>query len=240
MDKHTGMNTVGISKNGGFAELVEVCDSQVYKFPDELDLGNGFLVETLSCVFHGRELLGVINPGTKILILGAGVVGLLWGSLFHHQGQRELTISEPKQARRETAEKLNIFKSISTPEQLGRELDGKNPVFDVVIDCCGVGKGVQSSLEWIKPGGSLIIFACAPPKETISLQLFMVYKKELRLHGVFINPYTYGKCVPLALAMQDRYFNQEKLGILQFSLDQYKEAFVALRNGAITKGVFKF
>ena len=229
---------IGVQRDGGFAELLEISDFQVHHLPKELELVNGFIVETLSCVYHGRELLGPLDPGSKILILGSGVVGLIWGSLLHHEGHREISISEPRESRRETALGLNVFKNVYTPEALSKAV-GDNTSYDLIIDCCGVGAAVKQSMEWVKRGGTFLVFACAAPSQVVDLSLLQICLKEIRILGSLVNPLAYAKSIPLALAMQERYLNVEKLGIQSFPLTDFEKAFSALRSGAITKGVFE-
>ncbi|CAG0890628.1 unnamed protein product [Cyprideis torosa] len=196
--------TYGIHMNGGFAEKVVVEGAQVYPFPPDLKPENSFLCETLSCVNYGRGKLGILDQDANILILGAGVVGLMWGCLLHHEGKRNLTISEPSEIRRNTAKKLDVFKDVFTPEELAKTYQGQKFVFDVVIDACGVAVAVERSVSLMRKGGTLVIFACAPPSQNVSLNLFQVYERELKVQGVLTNPYSYGKTVPLVLAMQEQ------------------------------------
>lgn len=66
-----------------------------------------------------------------------------------------------------------------------------------------------------------------------------VYKKELSIIGVVINPYSFCKGLALVQSMSEKYLDYGKLGIKVFSLTQYKEALDALKKGDISKAVFK-
>jgi pyrroline-5-carboxylate reductase len=44
--------------------------------------------------------------GSRIVILGAGIIGNLWASVLHLQGHRRVIISEPQEARRKLATNL--------------------------------------------------------------------------------------------------------------------------------------
>lgn len=57
--------------------------------------------------------------------------------------------------------------------------------------------------------------------------------------GVNINPYTFPRGLSLVQAMADRYLSYEKLGIKMYKLSEYEEAVAALKNGEISKAVFK-
>lgn len=66
-----------------------------------------------------------------------------------------------------------------------------------------------------------------------------MYKKELTIVGVIINPYTFPKALALLQSMSGKYLDYSKLGIRVFSLSEYKDALDALKKGDISKAVFK-
>lgn len=54
-----------------------------------------------------------------------------------------------------------------------------------------------------------------------------------------INPYTFRKGLALLQSMAAKYIDYNKLGIKIFSLSQYVDAINALKEGKISKVVFK-
>ena len=82
---------------------------QVAVLPDSVTFQQGALCEPLSCVLRGWDRLksvGAPKESSKILILGAGIIGNLWMSLLHHNGLRDVTVSEPSDNRRQIAARL--------------------------------------------------------------------------------------------------------------------------------------
>ena len=47
-----------------------------------------------------------MQPDSRILITGAGIIGNLWAAILHHHGARNVTISEPAEGRRTITEGL--------------------------------------------------------------------------------------------------------------------------------------
>lgn len=80
---------------------------------DEIEMQQAVLAEPLSCLAHGWDKLNPVNIGEKVLVIGAGIIGLLWACLFHLHGLRKtVTISELQQERRKLAANLgNILKN---------------------------------------------------------------------------------------------------------------------------------
>lgn len=64
------------------------------------------LTEPISCLAHGYDIVQPLTVGKKILITGAGIIGNLWISTLHHQGHRNVTVSEPNASRLKLVEKL--------------------------------------------------------------------------------------------------------------------------------------
>lgn len=79
------------------------------------------------------------------------------------------------------------------------------------------------------------------PISLVKINLFcrQIYKKELSIIGVLINPFSFLKGLALLQAMSDKYIDFDKLGIKLFPLSQYKQALAALKNGEISKAIFK-
>lgn len=71
------------------------------------------LSEPLSCMAHGWDKINPVNIGSKVLVIGAGIIGLLWTCLFHVHGLRKtVTISEPQQKRKVFASNLGNINNI--------------------------------------------------------------------------------------------------------------------------------
>lgn len=72
-----------------------------------------------------------------------GIIGILWASLFHYHGYRDVTISEISEHRKEMAGRLNLgFPSIH-PAILSAQYEesvkkgDETWGFDAIVDCTG-------------------------------------------------------------------------------------------------------
>ncbi|KMQ87065.1 sorbitol dehydrogenase [Lasius niger] len=191
------------------------------------------LSEPLSCLAHGWDRLNPVNVGNKVLVIGAGIIGLLWACLLHLHGLRKtVTISEPQEKRRELAAHFGLDYQVENPTEIKEE-------FDIAVDCSGSAPAMEAAISLLGHGGRLCIFGVANPKTKLAIEPFQIYKKELTIVGVNINPYTFLKGLALLQSMSEKYLDYNKLGIKVFSLSQYKEALDALKKGDISKAVFK-
>jgi len=133
---------------GGLAERVRA-DGWV-DLPVDWPEWRGTLVEPLACVLRGAARL----PRGRVLIVGNGFVGQLFGAVLARRGDE-------------------VFAVDTDPRRAGRAPDG--PVDAAVL--CGPG-GVETALDAVAPGGTVLVFAAAG-----GLPLDDVYRRELTVVG---------------------------------------------------------
>lgn len=234
-------NTIGIYRNGGWAQYCLVPEEQVHKLPETIAIEQGALCEPMSCLAHGLDRVSPIPVGQKILVLGAGIIGNLWVASLHVQGHRNVTVSEPNSARLDLLKKLETNFDLLTPTSLMQkyESDPENYLFDLIVDCSGYAPAIEQAMKLLKNGGRLCIFGVAPPNAKISVSPYEMFKKETSIIGVNINPFTFPKAIGLIEAMGVKYLSYEKLGIKTFDLGDFEKAIGELKKGGIAKAVFK-
>ncbi|PSN51331.1 hypothetical protein C0J52_15719 [Blattella germanica] len=110
---------------------------------------------------------------------------------------------------------------------------------DLVIDCSGYAPAMEEALKYVNPGGKLCIFGVSSPTATMQVSPYDIFKYELSIIGININPFSFPKALNWIQVMGERYLSFEKLGIKTFSLDQYEDALQSLKKGIIAKAVFK-
>ncbi|XP_029056140.1 sorbitol dehydrogenase-like [Osmia bicornis bicornis] len=226
-------NTVGIFRDGGWSTHAIVPEGQVYLLPEGVGMAQAALTEPLSCLAHGWDKINPVNVGLNVLVLGAGIIGLLWSCLLHLHGLRKtVTVSEPQEKRRSAVKKLGLDYGVKSPAEL-------KSGFDLVVDCSGSGPAMEAAVPLLNRGGRLCVFGVASPKAKLTIEPFQIYMKELKIVGVNINPFTFHKGIALLQAMADTYLNYDKLCIKTYSLSEYPKALEALKRGEISKAVFK-
>ena len=71
--------TIGIFKNGGYAEYCVAPESVCYKLPEDLDYLIATQVETLGTVLNGMNTVQM-QPWDMVVVLGCGPIGYLFTS----------------------------------------------------------------------------------------------------------------------------------------------------------------
>jgi (R,R)-butanediol dehydrogenase / meso-butanediol dehydrogenase / diacetyl reductase len=116
---------------GGFAEYVRVDQRETVALPESIDPTLGALVEPLAVGLHAVERAH-IRSGNKVLVVGAGPVGLSVITWAARSGASELVVSDPSAVRREAAEQFGATRTIDP------EAEPIEAGYDVVIECVGL------------------------------------------------------------------------------------------------------
>jgi len=143
---------------GAFAEFVAVHESQLLRVPASLSLRQAALTEPLAVALHALTL-SEVEAGQRVLVTGAGPLGLLVVAALHARGVRDITVSEPAPARLERAGKVGATRRV-------RPAELETPVmpyalvdepYDVAIECSGRPEAMESALGQLGPMGRLVL-----------------------------------------------------------------------------------
>ena len=96
---------IGTTVDGGFAEYCAVPESQVYRLAAGISFEEGAMAEPLACCLHGIDLCE-IRPGSAVMVIGAGLIGLMMVQLAKLSGVRLVAVLEPVEEKRILALKL--------------------------------------------------------------------------------------------------------------------------------------
>jgi threonine dehydrogenase-like Zn-dependent dehydrogenase len=143
---------------GAYAEYVKVGARQALKLPEGVSYEEGALVEPLSVGLHAVRK-AKFDVGSRVLILGAGPIGLSVCAFAKLAGARDVVVSEFNPIRREKAKSLGATAVVDPAAgDLGASfaaITGGPP--DVIFECVG-GKGlIQQCIDLSRPRGKLVV-----------------------------------------------------------------------------------
>jgi len=180
---------LGVSKpivrHGGFAEKVLVPDKNIYELPAGLEMKKAPIAEPAAVSFHAVEL-GIKSLKKplelcKVLVIGGGAIGLLCGLILEKLKKcQELVLSEPNNKRLDVCKKNLSSECIDTKNNKINENS-----FDLIFDTVGMEITRQSSIKFIKPGGSIIHIGLTQPSGSFD------FRKATLQEITFIGTYTY-------------------------------------------------
>ena len=137
---------------GGFAERVRISQDlvgELLELPDGLDPITATFIEPLACVLRSQDRAG-LRSGDSLLVVGAGVNGLLQIAAAHARGVEAVWVREPRAERLEHA------------EAYGAEHHG-NELVDVAIVCTPKPAAIAAAAAAVAPGGALCFYAPPAP-----------------------------------------------------------------------------
>ncbi|MFJ8676628.1 zinc-dependent alcohol dehydrogenase family protein [Streptomyces sp. NPDC093589] len=170
-------SAIGVTRDGGFAELVAVPASCCYPLPDGLSEAAAGLVEPLSCAVHGLNRLPR-RPGEHYLIYGAGTMGLMMAALVRNAGAASVSVVDLNEERLAFAESFGVDAAVTGADRLGR-----TPGFEVVVDATGVIAAIEDGLGRVRRGGTFLQFGVADPARAASFSPYRVYHHEIDIIG---------------------------------------------------------
>lgn len=225
------------SRGGFFADYAVVNEQQVFKLPDDTDMREAALIEPISVVQRGIDLLG-LRPGMKVAVTGGGGIGMLFVQLLRLAGAARLTVIEPVEEKREMALKMGADYVIDPKKEdvSARSLEITDGMgFDVVVESSGVVPVIQTAYEILGRGGTLELFACYGKQAAYSLDLASFFTKEVKIVGVFQSPYMYPRALELFQRIDKKPFIRHI-----FKPEDWEKALEVRKTGVPQKVMFDF
>jgi threonine dehydrogenase-like Zn-dependent dehydrogenase len=132
-----------------------------------------YLAEPVACVINALYAYD-ISPGDRVLLMGAGFMGLLNLQALGRYPLSELVVTDVKHINLELANEFGATSTIDVGTDDGRrELEElKKTPFDLVIDSAGAAEVIEMAGEFVRPGGRLAIFAWHHHPRTINMSIW--------------------------------------------------------------------
>jgi 2-desacetyl-2-hydroxyethyl bacteriochlorophyllide A dehydrogenase len=162
---------------GGFAERTAVRASSLHELPEGLSAEAAAFAEPLGCVLHGLGRIGV-EPGDRVLLFGAGSIGLLILQAVRAQGAASVEVVDLLPQKLEIAAGLG-----GKPARVG-EIPASRQ-FDLAIDATGAPSVVERLSGYVRDGGRILYFGVCPPDAQIPISPFEIFRRELTIAGCF-------------------------------------------------------
>jgi 2-desacetyl-2-hydroxyethyl bacteriochlorophyllide A dehydrogenase len=145
---------------GPWSSVQNMDARRAHKFTIKPDDPAIYLTEPVSCVVTALYAYD-ITPGDRVLVMGAGFMGLLNVQGLAHYPLAELVVTEVKAHNLELAREFGATEVIhvGTPEGNARLEEFKSQPFDLVVEAAGVEATVQQASLFARNGGRLAIFA---------------------------------------------------------------------------------
>jgi L-iditol 2-dehydrogenase len=172
-----------LSFGGAFCRYVVVRASQLLRLPDTLSTRAAALTEPTAIVVHTVNL-SQVTADDRVLVTGAGPVGLLTLAVLLTRGVTDITVSEPTPLRRARAAAVGAAAVIAPDEfstpALGRPVDEP---FDVAFECSGHASAAEAALDQLDFAGTLVFVGTGRESPRINHNRMIVL--ELTILGAY-------------------------------------------------------
>lgn len=170
---------LGTHENGGFAQYLHMPEYALFPLPAAVDWATAALTEPLAVGVHAVRL-GNVRLGDRVLVLGAGTIGLLAALAAVEAGASEVLITARHPHQRAAAERFG-----ARPFAEGRE-DLSAYVFDHPVDVTietvgGAADTLNQALYSTRAGGSVVVLGVFTGQPQINAVVLML--KEIRMIG---------------------------------------------------------
>ncbi len=182
--------TLGYDEDGGFANYVRIPASLVHlghviKIDTEMDYEVAAMTEPFACVLNSLESCRV-QPGSTMVIIGAGPMGLMHLVLGRAMGAARIIISDPVEARLKAAAELGATVCINPQKHdLAKETLALTAGLGADAGFLSVGnvQPVEDGLGAVRKQGYFNFFAGFPPGSRLDIDANRIHYDELFLTG---------------------------------------------------------
>jgi L-iditol 2-dehydrogenase len=206
--------------DGAFAELLAMPAAFVHPVPDALSDDAAALLEPLSVgVWACRR--GQVEPGSEVLVTGAGPIGLVTAQTALAFGADRVIVTDVNPHRLRLAERLGV----EAVDVSSIPLSGAGFEPDVLLECSGNLRATWEAVQIVAPAGSVVLVGMGG--DTVELPLSRLQDRELTVTGAFRYANTWPTAIELVASGR---VDLDALVTAHVGLDEVESALTAARS----------
>ena len=172
--------------DGAICEYVTLAAAFAHPAPEELDHDHAAMAEPVSVGVWACRRAGV-QAGDRVLVTGAGPIGLLTAQVARAFGARSVTVTDMNPNRVATASQLRLDGRLAS-QPLEEE-------YDVLLECSGAPAALNAGMKAMARTGRVVLVGMGA--DDVSINVPLVQGRELTITGTF----RYANTYPLALEL---------------------------------------
>ena len=169
---------------GLFREITVCTEAQAVRVKPDSPLEVVAFAEPLSVCLHAARQAGPLQ-GRRVLVTGAGPIGVLCAMVARHAGARQVVVTDIADAPLAVARDVAADLALNTrddPRALDRFAADKG-WFDAVFECSGAGPALAGAIQVARPGATIVQVGLGGGDTSVPMNA--VVAKELTLRGTF-------------------------------------------------------
>ena len=168
-------------EQGLFRDRIVVEAAQCIPLPADADLGAVACAEPLAVCLHGAKLAGEI-AGKRVLVTGAGPIGILCAAIAAEAGAAEIVVTDLEDAVLEIAKQMGATRTLNAVRdaaEVARFAEEKG-YFHLAFECSAAAPAIKSAIAALRPRGVLVQVGVTGDTP---MPVNMLVAKEIRLQG---------------------------------------------------------
>ena len=212
--------------DGSLAELVAIHHAFAHQVPDTVSDEAAALLEPLSVgVWACRK--GAVGPGSRVLVTGAGPIGLVCVQVALASGASEVVVADVNADRLAVARELGATRTVTSGSEGLDDAYAAGAPPEVLLECSGHPGATVEGIRSLAPAGRAVLVGMGG--DEITLPLSTIQERELVVTGTFRYAGTWPTAIALAASGQ---VDLERLVTGRFRLEETAAALTAARDTA--------
>ena len=168
-----GVSCAEFRRDGAFAEFVTVPQRILHRLPEGLSFEEAAFAEPVGVALHAVNRAGKVN-GATVLVVGAGLIGLLVIQALKHAGAGKVIAVDLDEGRLKLARELGADEAYLSAEVPALQAD-------IAMEVVGAAPTVDLAIRSVRKGGKVVLVGNLSPKVPLPLQI--VVTRELDVLG---------------------------------------------------------
>lgn len=229
--------SVGVTRNGCFAEYVVIPAVNAYPIPSSIPDNQVAILDPLGNAVHTALSFNLV--GEDVLITGAGPVGMMAVAVARHAGARHIVITDVNDYRLGIAKKMGASLALNAQKTTLKEaMDtlGMREGFDVGLEMSGNPKAFDDMLIHMNYAGKVALLGFLPRETQIDWNNIIM--KGLQVKGIYGREMfeTWYKMISMLQSGLDI----SPVITHEFHVDDYEQAFETMLSGKSGKVIMSW
>ncbi|MGH8860592.1 MAG: L-threonine 3-dehydrogenase [Jatrophihabitantaceae bacterium] len=177
-------SSVGVNRDGAFAEYVVLPESNVWVHRHPVDPDLGAVFDPFGNAVHTALSFPLV--GEDVLITGAGPIGLMAASIARHIGARFVVITDVSRYRLDLARKMGVDLAIDVSRESivsAQDRLGMVEGFDVALEMSGHPDALPDVIANLNHGGRIAMLGL--PSRPIEIDWGKVVTHMITIKGIY-------------------------------------------------------
>lgn len=160
-----------------------VSNGGVLKIPDSMSFAEAAMIEPLACCVRAWRKISY-KKDDSVAIFGVGSTGMMHVMLAKSYGFGKIFCFDVNEFRLEFAKKFGITNAIKSTEENAKKIiqtKTENRGVDVAIVATGSLKAVEAAIDYVRKGGTVMMFGVPSKNAMLNLDMSKIYSKEITI-----------------------------------------------------------